>query len=114
MVAVAEIVVLGSTHMHAVEVMTIGSETVTFIDDCPINVTDGPDSMPDCTLAELKQTTTIVTVVSFTQAASRIPTTTATLSAAPKNDGARRSVGVAGAAVLVGIAAGVVLAGGIV
>ena len=97
--------------MHIIEAMTIGSETVTFLEDCPINVNNNPGT-PVCTIAELRQSTTISTVVPFIQAASGIVAMPATPSATPKNNGVR--LGVAGAFVLVVVAAEVVLVGAIV
>ncbi|KAM5538867.1 hypothetical protein V8D89_007589 [Ganoderma adspersum] len=106
-----ETVVLGSTHMHVIEAMTIGSETVTFLEDCPINVNNGRET-PVCTIAELKKSTTISTVVPFTQAASGITVVPETASATPKNDAVQ--LGLARASTLVGVAVAVVLAGAIV
>lgn len=97
--------------MHIIEAMTIGSETVTFLEDCPINVNNNLRT-PVCTIAELKQSATIFTVVPFIQAASGIVAMPATPSATPENNGVQ--LGVAGASVLVVVAVGVVLAGAIV
>ena len=88
---------------------------MTFIEDCPI--TNGSESSV-CTVVEKKVATTVLTVVTVTQIPSQSvpPTATVAISASttPKNGAGRVRLGALGASVLVGVVAGLVLAGAVV
>ncbi len=92
----------GSTDAHLFEILTAGTDVVTYNEDCGLN-----NGRAVCTLVAKNKATTTSVVVTVTQSASGV--TVVTASAAPKNGAGR--VGTAGASVLAGVAAGVLLAG---
>ena len=97
----------GSTDAHVFEVLTVGTEVVTYQEDCALN-----NGRAVCTLVGKNKATTISTAVTVTQTATGVSVVTAS---APAKNGARHVgtgwAGAAGASVLAAVAAGVVLAG---
>lgn len=97
----------GSTDAHVFEVLTVGTEVVTYQEDCALN-----NGRAVCTLVGKNKATTISTAVTVTQTATGVSVVTAS---APAKNGAGHVgagwAGAAGASVLAGLAAGVVLAG---
>lgn len=98
----AATLVEGSSEAHLFEVVTAGTEAVTYNEDCALN-----NGHAVCTVVGKNKATTISTVLTVTQSASGV--TIVTASAAPKN-GAER-IGAKGVSVLAGVAAGIVAAG---
>ncbi|KAI1782916.1 hypothetical protein LXA43DRAFT_385207 [Ganoderma leucocontextum] len=100
-ITAAATLVDGSTDAHVFEIVTAGTEVVTYNEDCGLI-----NGRAVCTIVAQNKATTISTAVTVTQSATGV--TVVTASAAPKNGAAR--VGAAGTSLLA-VAAGVVLAG---